>query len=1463
MFGAAAAEAGAQITGLDTTEFVGPEGDLFREGLNANMPRHLSITGDAFGRVARALSTFADTLGSLQERMRPVAARAFGLWEALQAAQGRMDRAAAADEAHRPDTASRPDGSSETYVSDSGAASASLSGARVEWDACVSEANGLRGELTTAVSAAVSAIGYAKDLRFKENPKWWDLGGQIQNFVRDNKDLLQKLSGALKIVSLVAGLLSFIPVLAPIMGPIALVAGAAALAIDVAIYASTGEGSLTNILIDTALTVIPGGRLLGVGKRLFSGAGRVTARAFSGASRGLGSLRSAVSRLPRPHLPMQLRPATGDPVDVATGQVLQFATDVDLPGVLPLVISRVYVSSYRSGCWFGPGWASTLDQRLEVDVDGVCYAAPDGALVAYPLPMDGGPVLPACGPQRPLVATETGYLITDDQLGWTLHFAEAVEPPAGDGDPGTVAWRLSSLGDRNGNRVDVRYDADGLITEVAHSGGYRLGVDTMDGVVTALRLLPPEGVRDGDGASSGEVLVRYGYDSAGNLVEIVNSSGQPMRFEYDIEGRMTGWQDRRGTRYEYTYDEWGRCVRGVGSDNRVSRTFSYASESTVEIDALGHTTVHHLNDRRQVVRVVNPLGHGTSYEWDEHDRKIAEIDALGRSTRFEYDEHGNLVRIVRPDGTDRRIAYNDLQIPVRVIDFDGSTWRWLHDRRGNMLSATDPLGATTNYAYDDRGHLCSVTDALGGVRWVDTDGAGLVVAVTDPLGAVTTYSRDASGRVTAVTDPLGAVTRLVWTVEGRLAERVLPDGASERWRYDGEGKLVQHTNPQGAVTAFEYAHFDLLAARSNPDGARTAFEYDAELRLTSVVNPEGATWRYEYDPAGNLIRETDFNGRVQAYTLDAVGQLAARTNGAGEMTSYTRDLLGNVVEQRSADSVTTFEYDPLGRLIRARNNTAELVFARDAAGRITSETCNGRSVTSVYDRLGRRIRRITPSGVESFWEYDAADRHAVLHTAGQTLRFAYDAAGREIERQVGAGLSMARTWDTNSRLQTLTLTAGSTGAASNARPVQRRSYEYRSDGYVIGISDLLTGDRRVELDAVGRVSTVSGDGWAERYAYGSAGSITDAAWSAGAASETQGPREYAGTLIRRAGRVRYEHDAQGRVVLRQRKCRSAKPETWRYTWNADDRLIAVTTPDGQRWRYQYDPLGRRIAKLRLAADGGDTVAERIDFAWDGVVLAEQVEDRHSMVWDWEPWSFRPISQVKRSALRDAPQAEIDERFYAIVTDLVGRPTELVTPDGQLAWQSKATIWGTDTGITNGDLDCPLRFPGQYRDRETGDHYNFYRYYDPETGRYLSGDPLGLDGGESPHEYVLNPLGWLDPLGLIGCLTQMASSGERAADSAKAAKAGLTHAGRKYQQHMMQGHLPHLPSQSPDILNQAGREMLENVLTDPLSSVVSAGGKTNFPGGYHVVSNIVSPGGDGFISVLFDANHVFQFFGVIH
>ncbi len=278
--------------------------------------------------------------------------------------------------------------------------------------------------------------------------------------------------------------------------------------------------------------------------------------------------------------------------------------------------------------------------------------------------------------------------------------------------------------------------------------------------------------------------------------------------------------------------------------------------------------------------------------------------------------------------------------------------------------------------------------------------------------------------------------------------------------------------------------------------------------------------------------------------------------------------------------------------------------------------------------------------------------------------------------------------------------------------------------------------------------------WSEQYAYDEAGNQTAAAWpDTHPNQEATGTRTYQGTRITRAGSIRYEHDAQGRVTLRQKTRLSRRPDTWRYTWDAEDRLTSVTTPDGSIWRYQYDPLGRRIAKQHLSPDG-QQLLERVDFAWDGDTLCEQTthtaNNPASTTLTWEHDGLKPVAQTERRIRSDAPQDEINQRFFAIVTDLIGTPRQLIDENGDIAWHTRTTLWGLTTWNRTATAYTPLRFPGQYFDPETGLHYNRFRSYDPHTARYLSLDPLGLTPAPNHVTYVDNPTTWIDPLGLATC-----------------------------------------------------------------------------------------------------------------
>ncbi|MGW5740870.1 DUF6531 domain-containing protein [Amycolatopsis sp. NPDC003861] len=973
------------------------------------------------------------------------------------------------------------------------------------------------------------------------------------------------------------------------------------------------------------------------------------------------------------------RVCKSDPVDVANGDVILEQRDLELPDPLPLVLDRTHISSYRAGQWFGPTWTSTVDQRLELDDEHVCYFSADGLVLVYPHADPGVAVLPLEGPRRPLTRTATGYTLHDPLARRTLTFA----PLPG---RGAALQPLNRVEDATGAVIECAYTPSGEPSRLTHSAGYEVALTTDRGRVVAVDVV--------DGDTGYRVrAVRYDYDPRGRLVAVVDSSETPIRFEYDDTGRITGWHDRNGVWYRYVYDADGRCVVTVGDGGFLDGRFAYDSAQRVTrfTDSLGHTSEHHFNELGQLVRDVDPLGAVTGYTWDRYDRMRSRTDPLGHTTLFEHDEAGALRAVVRPDGS--RVAVTrhlDGALDI-AVEAAGRVWR----RHYPAGRAPDPY--TT---------LPGIADGADETAPVAEEPA----AATAERGRERGDGTDLFGRPKAVVDATGGRSAVRWSVEGKLLARTTPSGAQEVWRYDRQGNELGHTGLLGQAEAREYGPFDLLTAVTDPTGARTAYTYDTELRLVAVTNPAGLTWHYTYDPAGRLAAESDFDGRVTRHTHDAAGRLV-RTESGGLVVEYGYDVLGNVVSRRTADELTTFAHDPVGRLATAANAESRVDIERDDSGRVLAHTVDGRTVSFGYDDENHVVHRRTPSGVDSVWRFDPDGVPVALETAGQSIRFGHD-GGAETRRVFGDVVLEQAYAGEHLTGQTVTV-AG--------RRVHARGYDYRPDGELAGVDDDATGPVRYQLDAAGRVTAVTGPNRAEQYRYDGAGNIT------GTARER---RFYTGTRLTASDTAAYEYDAHGRLVSR----RDASGAVWQYAWSALGRLTGVVTPDGSHWRYRYDPLGRRTAKQRIVAGpgGAPVVAEQVLFTWDGTTLVEEQAGPRVTTWEYHPDDGKPLAQLAAG------------RLATVVTDQVGTPIELVDAAGALLWRGQADLWGSDLADPGG---TPLRFPGQYRDAETGLHYNVYRYYDPATGRYLSPDPLGLDPAPNPVAYVTNPLVAADPLGL--------------------------------------------------------------------------------------------------------------------
>jgi len=208
-------------------------------------------------------------------------------------------------------------------------------------------------------------------------------------------------------------------------------------------------------------------------------------------------------------------------------------------------------------------------------------------------------------------------------------------------------------------------------------------------------------------------------------------------------------------------------------------------------------------------------------------------------------------------------------------------------------------------------------------------------------------------------------------------------------------------------------------------------------------------------------------------------------------------------------------------------------------------------------------------------------------------------------------------------------------------------------------------------------------------------------------------------------------------------------------------LRRLETPEGEHWHYRYDVFGRRIAKF--CSNPGEATRRRHGIRETYLWMADRlIESRRfgpdcdlldTTLWHYRAERFDPLA-------REVLGAD-DSRCYPIASDPNGTPHTLYNSQGQIVWQAGHTLWGSPRERDYGSElqptrypetvpDCPLRFPGQWADPESGLHYNLHRYYDPHSGQYLSPDPIGLAGGLRTYAYVHDPLQWVDPWGLQEC-----------------------------------------------------------------------------------------------------------------
>ena len=568
--------------------------------------------------------------------------------------------------------------------------------------------------------------------------------------------------------------------------------------------------------------------------------------------------------------------------------------------------------------------------------------------------------------------------------------------------------------------------------------------------------------------------------------------------------------------------------------------------------------------------------------------------------------------------------------------------------------------------------------------------------------------------------------------------------------------------------------------RTNALGHTFAYAYDKARRLTVLTNENGETYRLDYDQTDNLIQETGWDGKITAYGYDAAGQLVQQTeygqsNNEGRLKDrpetwhihhFKRNILGQLIEKQSRKvshkngqskdegiSRTRFDYDPItGNLTKARNQYSSVELAYDELDRLIGETTvhNGQSATVGYryDPLGNRIRTILPDGRHiDYLYYGSGHLHQISLDGEVVSDIERDKLHREIQRTQGS-ISSLYDYDPMGRLKSQrTVWNGTQTLHGKQNPLAggavNRRYAYDKAGNLIQSADQRSGVLHYVYDKIGRIQEAcnSQTGRSETFAFDPAHNILS-----DKTAEGKGGNLVSGNRLKEYNGIEYTYDALGNLIYRQ----LPDGENQYYQYDLENQLVRaeIKKPAGNTeiWTYAYDPFGRRLSKERqdkLAWTSTDP--KRTHFVWDGTRLLQEYTYKGSYTYIYtDQDSYEPLAQIFDNA-KDGKQ------YLAYFhNDQIGIPREMTDIHGNLLWYGEYTAWGRlkkDERVYK-NAHQPFRLQNQYFDEETGLHYNLMRYYEPEAGRFVNQDPIGLLGGSNLYRFAPNAQGWTDPSGFI-------------------------------------------------------------------------------------------------------------------
>jgi RHS repeat-associated protein len=733
-------------------------------------------------------------------------------------------------------------------------------------------------------------------------------------------------------------------------------------------------------------------------------------------------------------------------VDVMDGGVRVDPRDLNIQGKgVSLVLERFYNSGDTESGFFGRGWTSFLDARL--DFCDFKYRNPSGAF--YHIPTNGQQKDSRIQGIHASYDSDKGRIIYDN--GMILSFS----PPSG---ALVSCWYfLTEIADRNANRITIIRNASGVPTQIVDSMKRTIGITTNWNV---LQISPPGGLAS----------IVYTYNAFGQL-STVTRAHRTTTYSYDSTTRLlTSIQDPRGFLTKFTYEAAAACK------NRIAK-IEYAREpgpAPTTFDKYTYATCDNGVPNYGHSSVTDPNLHTTSYSWSPNDDPgpTTITDHLGRQTTLTYDNfYWDVTSVTNPLQTMSRNNDGDFWGRVQQLDhhFDGqdlvTTYQYdvpPPDCKNPVLSwascalnsflptyVVNPEGEGTSFGYDERGNLIGAQRDAG--HWVETprNADGTVSAIKRPRGVTTFgYEYDPSGHLLkkiTVTDPLGRVSETTYDSVGRPLETTSASGNQTTYEFSSLGLLRRVYYQDGATVQFQYDANGNLSMMTERNGT-TTFAYNHRNQVTQKSSPTG-TVSYDYDGVGNLIRKTDAGGTV-TYTYDAVNQLMT-LNDHGSLVTYSTDTeprddnnkshkvtygtspywmtinrdwdgagrVKRILAQAPTSGTLVdlrYEYEPGSNLLQRFTDTDGTIaeYSYDALNQLTGETkrtADGRNAgqrTWTYDDNNNRASQTLGvlHGTTTYYDYDDADqllgntydRDGNLTNRSDGLVLGYDAADRTV-----------------------------------------------------------------------------------------------------------------------------------------------------------------------------------------------------------------------------------------------------------------------------------------------------------------------------------------------------------------------------------------------------------------------------------------------------------------------------------